>query len=289
MKLFQIDYFLEVAEQLNFTKAANILYVSQPALSKQIALLEEELGVKLFVRTSRKVALTTAGQQFEKDLKEIRLLVDNAKEHAIQARTSKKQTLRIACFDGQIFDDFLPQFYEHIKKLDSDMNIQLTRGNFFENKAALEQGAADILITLQMDCEELKDCGMHKMTPRESALIFSKTFFRQPPEQYNPKDFYGKKFLIIKRELSPGIYRKNIETIEKLGIINPIILEHDNMSTLIANLEMGQGFTILASDVAKCNDNLIHYPLPDEMKTWVVAVWKHTNTLAELVMDDFKY
>ena len=139
-----------------------------------------------------------------------------------------------------------------------------------------------------MDCEELKDCGIHKMVTRKSAIIFSKAFLRQLPEQYSPKDFSGKNFLIAKQEISPGLYRKNIETIEKLGINNPTILEYENMATLKANLKMGQGFTILASDVAKYNDNLSYYPLPDEMKIWVVAVWKHTNTLAELVMDDFK-
>ncbi len=61
MNLTQVEYFLEAAKCLNFTAAARTLYVSQPALSKQIALLEKELGVPLFHRENRRVELTEAG------------------------------------------------------------------------------------------------------------------------------------------------------------------------------------------------------------------------------------
>jgi DNA-binding transcriptional LysR family regulator len=64
MELRQLRYFLGVAEQLHFTRAAELLHVAQPALSQQIALLEEEIGVKLLERTNRRVQLTPAGQAF---------------------------------------------------------------------------------------------------------------------------------------------------------------------------------------------------------------------------------
>lgn len=64
MNLHQIQYVLAVAECGNFSKAARKLYVSQPTLSQQIALLEDELGVTLFIRYPRKVELTNAGNIF---------------------------------------------------------------------------------------------------------------------------------------------------------------------------------------------------------------------------------
>src|SRR5512136_1150144 len=64
MEMRQLRYFLAVAEQLHFTRAAELLHVAQPALSQQVALLEEEIGVKLLERTNRRVQLTPAGQAF---------------------------------------------------------------------------------------------------------------------------------------------------------------------------------------------------------------------------------
>ena len=64
MKIEKIGYFLSVARHLNFTKAAQECHIAQPAISRQMSSLEEELGFALFDRSSRKVRLTPAGQSF---------------------------------------------------------------------------------------------------------------------------------------------------------------------------------------------------------------------------------
>lgn len=61
MTITQIKYFITAAKCLNFTKAASKLYITQPALSRQISAIEEELNVQLFVRNNRSVKLTPAG------------------------------------------------------------------------------------------------------------------------------------------------------------------------------------------------------------------------------------
>ena len=67
MQLRQLEYFIAVAEHLNFTKAAQQFYISQTAVTLQIKALEEELGVTLFHRSNRKVELTPAGKTFLED------------------------------------------------------------------------------------------------------------------------------------------------------------------------------------------------------------------------------
>ena len=85
MTFTQLRCFIEVARQLNFARAAETLYISQPAVSRQIHALENELGVRLFDRTRHVVALTSAGESFYHDtvdmLDRLTLAVQRA-EHA---------------------------------------------------------------------------------------------------------------------------------------------------------------------------------------------------------------
>mgnify|MGYP000273188610 CR=1 FL=1 len=71
MNTRQVEYFLAVAEELNFTRAAERLFVSQTAVTQQIKALEEQLGVKLFERTKKKVVLTPAGMIFQGESREL--------------------------------------------------------------------------------------------------------------------------------------------------------------------------------------------------------------------------
>ena len=83
IELRHLRYFLAVAEELHFRKAAEKLFISQPGLSRQIKLMEEELGVVLFERHNRKVVLTKVGAylkvEFELQLKTLSHTLENAK------------------------------------------------------------------------------------------------------------------------------------------------------------------------------------------------------------------
>lgn len=87
MTIDNLKCFLQVAENLSFARAAEALYISQPAVTKQINALEQELGVTLLIRTTRHVELTPAGMSFYKDAKDIvtksQIAIDRVKKHNI--------------------------------------------------------------------------------------------------------------------------------------------------------------------------------------------------------------
>lgn len=84
MDLRVIGYFLTVAREENVTKAAQLLHISQPTLSRQLMQLEEELGVKLFKRSKHRVLLTSEGMLFRRRAQELINLADKAKSELTQ-------------------------------------------------------------------------------------------------------------------------------------------------------------------------------------------------------------
>ena len=248
MRLAQIEYFLEVAEQLNFTAAAKSLYRSQPALSKQISLLEEELGVRLFVRNTRKVTLTAAGRQLEMDLKKLKEQLADAVERASQLGRREQHTLRIGCFDGAFTDDFLPAMYQHLSMEAPEMRISLLRGDFAENRRLLEKGEIDLLLTLDIGYSLRKEDESRILSRRRGALIYSDKSPLARSKGPSLSDFSRETFLTMSRKLSPGLYQAGIENLERLGIVPARIEEMENFSTLYTRLGMGHGFGLLSEE-----------------------------------------
>ncbi|MCD8110548.1 MAG: LysR family transcriptional regulator [Clostridiales bacterium] len=91
----QLEYFLAVARELNFTKAAESLYVSQTAVTQQIRVLEEQLGVQLFTRTRRRVELTPAGRVFQREAMGIMNRMDAAVQRTREASSGFVGSLNI--------------------------------------------------------------------------------------------------------------------------------------------------------------------------------------------------
>jgi DNA-binding transcriptional LysR family regulator len=98
IELRHLRYFLAVAEELNFSRAAERLHIAQPALSAQIRALETRLGSELFIRTTRKVELTPTGRLFALDARDIVQRADAAFARAEAAARGERGTLRIGFF-----------------------------------------------------------------------------------------------------------------------------------------------------------------------------------------------
>jgi DNA-binding transcriptional LysR family regulator len=108
MELRHLRYFVAVAEELHFGRAAERLFIVQPALSKQIAALEKELGLPLFVRTKRHVEITSAGAALLEDARQILAQAEGAKLRARMASSGELGVLKIG-FVVPVLYDLLPR------------------------------------------------------------------------------------------------------------------------------------------------------------------------------------
>ncbi len=143
MELRHIRYFVAVAEELHFGRAARRLGISQPPLSQQIKLLEQEIGARLFARTRHKVELTRAGQATLTEA--YRLLEQAGRVHAVARRANDGAVtrLRIGCI-ASVFFDILPPILDRIHARNPEISLSVTDSETTHSVAALLQGALDV-------------------------------------------------------------------------------------------------------------------------------------------------
>ncbi len=124
MELRHLRCFLAVAEELHFARAAEKLHIEQSPLSRTVKELEEELGVQLFIRTSRSTRLTLAGRLFLKHVPRVFTALEQARESVKSAANGFHGQLRIALSDG-ITPSRLPALLAHCREEDPEIEIRL--------------------------------------------------------------------------------------------------------------------------------------------------------------------
>jgi DNA-binding transcriptional LysR family regulator len=124
MELRHLKYFLAVAEELNFTKAAEKLFISQPPLSRQIIELEEEIQAKLFIRNNKKVALTEAGEYFEKEVQNLFKDLERISVKTKKIAENVSGEFRIA-YISSIYSAVISELIKHLKEQFPYVNFKL--------------------------------------------------------------------------------------------------------------------------------------------------------------------
>jgi LysR family transcriptional regulator, benzoate and cis,cis-muconate-responsive activator of ben and cat genes len=146
MELRQLRYFNALATDLSFTKAAKSLNVSQPPLSFQIAHLEEELGARLFDRTSRSVALTEAGRALLPHAKAILARIDEARGHVARVASGLEGRVQIGLAGSHFLGPF-PKFINVFKQMRPKVEVALHEMKPADHLHALRDDRLDICLS----------------------------------------------------------------------------------------------------------------------------------------------
>ncbi|MDU2611008.1 MAG: LysR family transcriptional regulator, partial [Pseudomonas aeruginosa] len=125
MELRHLRYFIAVAEELHFGRAAERLGISQPPLSQQIQALEEEIGARLFERTNRRVELTDAGRLFLDESRQVLAQVDKAVLLARRAHLGELGELKIGFTSSAPFTSTIPSSIHAFRKAYPDVHLDL--------------------------------------------------------------------------------------------------------------------------------------------------------------------
>ena len=148
MEIRVLRYFLTVAREKNITKAAELLHITQPTLSRQIAQMEEKMGVKLFDRSTRKLALTEEGLLLRRRAEEILELVDKTEKELTGQDELIEGTVSIGCGDlsaVQMLPDLIRPFHERYP----EVTFELYTATAEQIKDRMDRGITDIGILLE--------------------------------------------------------------------------------------------------------------------------------------------
>lgn len=246
MELRHLRYFVAVAEELNFTKAAQRMCTVQPSLSQQIKDLENEVGVQLLIRSNRKVELTEEGKAF---LKQAILSLEHAElaiQEARKVANLQKDQLNIGFVpvaEMKIFPYIMPNIRAHFPELKIHFH-SLTDADQFK---ALKNAEIDIAFTRYQDQSSDIECVQIFNEPL--ALIVPKDDPITEQRHVSVKNFNGQNFVISDEDTSPQLH-KIISDYFKESKLNVNIMQHSTNILLNVNLVgMGVGWSIVPAYV----------------------------------------
>ncbi|MBV7274721.1 LysR family transcriptional regulator [Clostridium sp. PL3] len=275
--LLQIEYFFSVARYLNFTEAARNLYVSQPALSKHIAMLENEIGVQLFFRTKRDVRLTAAGMILLKEMGGIIELIENAIEKSKKLNLEEDSNISIGCLEAMETSTFLPVMIRKFREKYSSVNLVLERHSFKVLREKLINGTLDIIFTLSFEIDDSLGILSDIVYEGNAYIVMEASHPLANKSGLMLEDFKNENFIIISRDESPKGFDGIIGLCKKHGFSPKIVKSLPNAESLILCVESGLGVALLDSNIRLYNNpNLKGIKIEDNFIS-VTMAWKKEN------------
>ncbi|QIO05416.1 LysR substrate-binding domain-containing protein [Acinetobacter shaoyimingii] len=246
MELRHLKYFISVAEELNFTRAAEKIFIAQPSLSQQIKDLEEELGAQLFLRKKRSLSLTEEGQQFYIDAKHILELAAKAKQNVQLITNCKKNKLNIGFLpiaEMKIFPYVMPL----IRAEQSDLDIQFYSLSCLAQIQALKDHQIDVAFTRQ--CINDDQIASIELFSEPLVLLIPSASPFAKHDIISKEDLIQQKFILSEEMASPVLFQKTQEIFKSLGTEMQISQHSSNILMNVNLVGMQIGWTIVPAYV----------------------------------------
>ena len=241
----QLEIFTTLANNLNFTKTAEQLYLSQTTVTLQIRSLEEELHTKLFERTSRSVKLTYAGTVFLEGAKEILAKMQQTIEETAFAASGYTGSLKIG-FADDVNASGLSGILRDFSRTQPQIRLQLSGGYPEELLEKLSADEYDLIFTPSFRKLRNEKLCRHVMGtfPIIAAFHRDHRFTRKKSLKY--RDFEGENFIYISGEKEELIFSSEfIHQLDSRHVHVNRIAQSDNIDTVFLMLDSGLGITVL--------------------------------------------
>jgi DNA-binding transcriptional LysR family regulator len=246
MELRQLRYFIAVAEELHFSRAAARLHIAQPPLSQQIKQLESELHTQLLWRTKRRVELTGAGEAFLEEARKTLAQAEQAARVAQSTAAGETGQVQLGFIDSALYG-FLPRLLRGFRDRHPDVQVvlhELTSGQQIE---ALRR--AEIQLAVLRPTRAGAQVAFHEIG-RERLLVAMPAGHRLaeleevPAEELEPEGW-----VLFPRLLSPGLHDYLVGICRRAGFRPRVVQEAREGHTIVGLVGAGLGIALVAESL----------------------------------------
>lgn len=271
-----LRYFMAVADELSFSRAAQRLHLSQPPLSYAIKQLEENLGVQLLRRSSRKVELTAAGAALHREARFLLQRNNELRELVAHIDAGLKGRLKMG-FVGSMMYRGLPTMVARCRSRYPDLDIAITEMNSAELIDMVLHGGLDLgfvhanplpaeLSSARVVAEPFVLC-----TPADHPIAQA-----QRPELAS---LTKEKFVFFARNASPSYYQLLLAICQEAGLIPKIAYEVRHWLSVVSMVSQGMGVAIVPACMATCGlPNTVFLPFPHTPRSETLCIWRRSDT-----------
>lgn len=277
MELRHLHYFVAVAEELNFSRAAERLHIAQPPLSQQIQNLEAELGVKLFERTKRHVALTVPGKVFLEKVRQVLQQVDQAIEAAQRANRGEVGRLVVG-FNSSATYSVLPKILRVFGDRCADVELDLHELTTTQQLERLHQSQIDVgILYLPIDSDKLNAIAVWQEAlvvalPENHALVSRlevsiKALEREP-------------FIMPPHRLGGGLYGQIVRFFQQVDFVPNVVQEAVQLQTAISLVAGGVGVTLVPASLQNLQRSGVVYKRLEEPtpEVAIAVAWRQHDS-----------
>ncbi|SIT02935.1 LysR family transcriptional regulator [Alicyclobacillus vulcanalis] len=275
LDLRQLRYFIKVAERLNFTEAANELFVAQSAVSQQIAELEKKIGVPLFIRNKRFVRLTSAGQRLYQDVVPLMHRMEEAIHTARLVHEGLVGALRIGFLAPHV-RAFLPDLIKEFKRQYPDIDLTLNHYHHGMLLQYIDAGELDLAITTPFGLHRVEGIVQEVIRTEPFAVVLHRNHPLASRDRLQISDLRHEPFIIHNRQDSPaGFFDYTIQLCSRHGFVPNIVSQPRFVDTVLVLVEAELGIAILPQSLEH------HYSAPDLR---FIPIADAENDVLQLVM-----